>query len=198
MKRSQSECRPHTRLASAATLVLVMLLLPATVQAGGRCVAANIPAAMVLPDGSSHDAGVVRVCLTRTHSPVAGMHKAYVDGHMIGVFISERTQTEGLSEDGRPYLQFIDNGSGEWHLVGYAVPAGDHMESFRLEQVGAAVRDALRLGAISFDAVQHLVLCRIERRPPRLNLDLYPYLPRAQVATTSARSYMSLLSGVGP
>ncbi len=72
------------------------------------------------------------------------------------------------------------------------------MESFRLEQVDAAVRDALRLGAISFDAVKHLVLCRIERRPPRLNLDLYPYLPRARVAATSARSYLSLLSGVGP
>ncbi len=72
------------------------------------------------------------------------------------------------------------------------------MESFRLEQVEAAVGDALRLGAISFDAVKHLVLCRIERRPPRLNLDLYPYLPRAQVATTSAKSYLSLLSGAGP
>ena len=33
----------------------------------------------------------------------------------------------------------------------------------------------LRLGAISFDAVKHLVLCRLEGRPPRL--DLYPYLP---------------------
>ena len=43
----------------------------------------------------------------------------------------------------------------------------------------------------------HLVLCRIERRPPRLNLDVYPYLPRARVATTSAKSYMSLLSGLG-
>ena len=54
-----------------------------------------------------------------------------------------------------------------------------------------------RLGAIGFDAVKHLVLCRIERRPPRLNLDVYPYLPRAQVAMTSAKSYMSLLSGLG-
>ena len=43
---------------------------------------------------------------------------------------------------------------------------------------------------------KHLVLCRIERRPPRLDLD--PYLPRARVATTSARSYMRLLSGAGP
>ena len=60
-----------------------------------------------------------------------------------------------------------------------------------------AVGDALRLGAIGFDAVKHLVLCRIERRPPRLNLDVYPYLPRARVAMTSAKSYMSLLSGLG-
>ncbi len=71
------------------------------------------------------------------------------------------------------------------------------LETFRLVEVEGAVRDALRLGAIGFDAVKHLVLCRIERRPPRLNLDLYPYLPRARVSTTSAGSYMSLLSGTG-
>ena len=38
-------------------------------------------------------------------------------------------------------------------------------------------------------------LCRIERRPPKLDLDVYPYLPRANVATTAAASYMSLLGG---
>ena len=70
------------------------------------------------------------------------------------------------------------------------------LESFRLEELTAAVDDALRLGAIGFDAVKHLVLCRIERRPPRLNLEVYPYLPRARVATTSAKSYMSLLPGL--
>jgi transposase len=72
------------------------------------------------------------------------------------------------------------------------------METFPLVEVEAAVGDALKLGAIGFDAVKHLVLCRVERRPARLDLDLYPYLPRATVATTSARSYMSLLSGTGP
>jgi transposase len=71
------------------------------------------------------------------------------------------------------------------------------LETFRLADVEAAIGDALKLGAIGFDAVKHLVLCRIERRPPRLDLELYPYLPRATVATTSARSYMSLLSGAG-
>ena len=68
------------------------------------------------------------------------------------------------------------------------------LETFQLTDVAGAVRDALRLGTIGFDAVKHLVLCRIERRPPRLNLDVYPYLPHARVATTSARSYMGLLS----
>jgi hypothetical protein len=69
------------------------------------------------------------------------------------------------------------------------------MENFRKEEVHNAVRDALRLGAVSFDAVKHLVLCRIEGRPPRLDLELYPYLPGANVATTSTRDYMTLLAG---
>jgi len=39
------------------------------------------------------------------------------------------------------------------------------------------------------------VLCRIERRPPRLDLTVYPYLPRATVAITSAGAYLDLLTG---
>ena len=50
----------------------------------------------------------------------------------------------------------------------------------------SAVQDASRLGAISFDAVKHLVLCRLEGRPPRLDLELYPYVPRVRVSATSA------------
>jgi len=62
------------------------------------------------------------------------------------------------------------------------------LETFEIDEVHAAVRQALQLGAIGFDAVKHLVLCRIERRPPRLDLDVYPYLPRARVETTSAQA----------
>ena len=57
------------------------------------------------------------------------------------------------------------------------------------------MQDALRLSAVSFDAVKHLLLCCIEGRPPRLDLDLYPYLPRVTVKTTSATDYLALLSG---
>ena len=48
--------------------------------------------------------------------------------------------------------------------------------------------------SISFDAVKHLLLCRIERRPPRLDLENYPHLPLAEVQTTQAADYMTLLS----
>jgi transposase len=70
------------------------------------------------------------------------------------------------------------------------------MEVFRVDDVAAGVRDAIDRGVIGFDAVKHLVLCRIERRPPRLDLAVYPYLPRANVALTSARTYLDLLTGV--
>jgi hypothetical protein len=63
------------------------------------------------------------------------------------------------------------------------------LEAFPPEEVHAAVREALRLGALGFD---------IERRPPRLDLGAYPYLPRVAVATTSAKAYMALLGGTGP
>ena len=69
------------------------------------------------------------------------------------------------------------------------------LETFSQREVHAAVKDCLRLGALSFDAVKHLVLCRLEGRPPRLDLDLYPYLPQVRVNTTSAGDYMTLLSG---
>ena len=69
------------------------------------------------------------------------------------------------------------------------------LERFELDVLHAAIKDALRMGAISFDAIKHLLLCRVERRPPRLDLDVYPFLPRTNIATTAASSYMSLLAG---
>jgi hypothetical protein len=48
------------------------------------------------------------------------------------------------------------------------------LEVFRAEDVLAGVRDSLARGVIGFDAVKHLMLCRIERRPPRLYLTVIP------------------------
>jgi len=71
------------------------------------------------------------------------------------------------------------------------------METFSLDDVAAGIDSALERGTIGFDAVKHLVLCRIERRPPRLDITVYPYLPKAHVTATRPGAYMSLLSGSG-
>ncbi len=68
------------------------------------------------------------------------------------------------------------------------------LETFSLPEVERAIEDALHMGTIGFDAVKHLLLCRIERRPPRLDLENYPHLPLAEVQTTQAADYMTLLS----
>ena len=68
------------------------------------------------------------------------------------------------------------------------------LETFSMQEIERAILDALSLGTISFDAVKHLLLCRIERRPPRLDLENYPHLPLAEVQTTQAADYMTLLS----
>jgi len=71
------------------------------------------------------------------------------------------------------------------------------METFSMAEVSAAVRQAQLLQAISFDAVKHLVLCAIDKRPPKLDLENYPHLPVAEVALTRAADYQMLLEAGG-
>ena len=65
------------------------------------------------------------------------------------------------------------------------------LEDFQLDHVRGAIRDAVRLGAIGFDAVKHLVRCR-DHRPPHLDLAQYPHRPVPRVTTTAAADYLTL------
>ena len=71
------------------------------------------------------------------------------------------------------------------------------LETFPQETVARAIGDAIRLGAPGFDAVKQLILCRIEKRPPRLDLGAYPYLPKTNVGTTRAADYTVLMPRSG-
>jgi transposase len=71
------------------------------------------------------------------------------------------------------------------------------LETFALTEVEVAVQAALKWRALSFDGVKHLLLCRLEQRPPHLDLKEYPHLPLAQVQTTRAADYMVLLPQSG-
>jgi hypothetical protein len=70
------------------------------------------------------------------------------------------------------------------------------MEAMPQALVTAAATEAIRLGAIGFDAVKLIALARLERRPVRLDLDSYPHLPRPAVRTTSAADYTALVRRV--
>jgi hypothetical protein len=69
------------------------------------------------------------------------------------------------------------------------------IETIPLAAVAAAVTEAIRLGAIGFDAVKQITLARVERRPLRLDLAAYPHLPKTDVKTTSAADYAVLIPG---
>ena len=68
------------------------------------------------------------------------------------------------------------------------------LEDFPERQVTEAVRDAVKRRLIGFDAVKHLLLARIERRPVHLDLSRYPHLPQPFVAATRATDYATLLA----
>ena len=63
------------------------------------------------------------------------------------------------------------------------------LEDFPERRVTAAVRDAVKRRLTGFDAVKHLLLARIERRPAHLDLSRYPHLPRPFVAATRSADY---------
>ena len=71
------------------------------------------------------------------------------------------------------------------------------LEDFPERQVMAAVQDAVKRRLIGFDAVKHLLLARIERRPAHLDLTRYPHLPQPFVAATRAVDYAALLAAGG-
>ena len=68
------------------------------------------------------------------------------------------------------------------------------MRTFSMEEVTVAAQQALQMRAISFDAVKHLLLCAIEQRPPKLDLENYPHLPAAEVSLTRAADSQVLLT----
>ena len=67
------------------------------------------------------------------------------------------------------------------------------LEAIPMAVVAAAVTEAIRLGAIGFDAVKQIALARVERRPARLDLTAYPHLPKMDVRITAAADYAVLV-----
>ena len=141
--------RSNRMLRIAAPLVAVLLggLLGGTpVQATGRgtCVRAELPWPVVLPDGTRHAAGLLRICYDRSYTPVAGLHRTFVDGDFVGMFISRRVQSEGPVPNQAPFMLFRRDVDERWRLQGYALPDGTGLVSYRLTDTSKSRRGGAR------------------------------------------------------
>jgi hypothetical protein len=68
------------------------------------------------------------------------------------------------------------------------------LEDYAMEDVARAVTRALQLGVFSRDAVKHLLLCQLDKRPESLDLSqIHSHIPHVKVRMTSAQDYTQLL-----
>jgi hypothetical protein len=148
--------RNRTRLTRAGRRLLVLAavawLSSGVAWAQARCVTAEIPATFVLPDGSVHDAGELRLCVERVHSPVAVLHRIYVEDAVVALFESRTGRGESVSM-GRPFVLLHRNALDQLELIGYARPSGRAMDTHVLAErkpappaAAALDLDSIRIG----------------------------------------------------
>ena len=111
----------RVRWAAAVALGAVVALAPSLAwsQNRGQCARIEAPWPMVLPDGSTHEAGSLKLCLQQMWTPVSGLHEIRVNGMSIGLFMSRVGTSEGPVEGNKDVRhRNVFRGSGEH------VPAG--------------------------------------------------------------------------
>jgi len=135
---------PRKALVFAALALAVCIASGSAMAQGfGRCVVADVPSAVVLPDDTVHAAGSLKVCFDKLYSPVAGLHVTYVDGRSVGMFVSRLDESEGLGGLQQPFFVFARNRAGRLVLEAYAWPDNDKFYIYRVRGAGP-VSDAQR------------------------------------------------------
>jgi hypothetical protein len=126
-------CSLATLLAIGA-LVAPAAALGAHAGSSGTCVRAELPWPVVLPDGSRHPAGRLRICHGGAFTPVSAVHRTYVGGTYVGTFLSRRVESEGpvAAADREPFMLFRRDEHMRWRLQGYSLPEGDGRVGFRM------------------------------------------------------------------
>jgi hypothetical protein len=122
---------PTIHRALVISLGLFSLVSVAGAQEKGTCVIARVPEAYVLPDRSVHDAGRLTLCLDRTLSPVAGLHRVAVEGHTLGLARSRRVEAAESRDITDPLVLFRRH-AGRLELVGYVVRVDRKVWSYAL------------------------------------------------------------------
>jgi hypothetical protein len=131
-------------LTVVAIVVAVLVASPSLIaQQRGRCAVTELPGKLVLPDGTVHDAGEVKICFEGWHNPSSGRHVIFVDGKKWGYLLS-RSGNSDKSTTQVPVFVFTPR--TEHHhvrLLGYAWPDGDGMSVHVLHRPGRKVSRSL-------------------------------------------------------
>ncbi len=101
----------------------------------GRCVSAELPWHFVLPDGTRHAPGELRLCLDRAYTPSTGLHRLYVDGDPTGILMSRSRTSEGGDGD-QPFLLFQLSDDRNHVLVAYAWPGRNALRTHQFMKPG--------------------------------------------------------------
>ena len=111
-----------------------LLLLSGTAEAGQRtCVTATIQERFVLPDGSEHAAGTLRLCKLKRHYPSSTLLVSYVDGRNVCMLLGTSGHNE--SDPGAdPFMIFARDSDGTLRLYGYGLPEGSGVSTFTLHR----------------------------------------------------------------
>ncbi|HEX5042460.1 MAG TPA: hypothetical protein VFV75_06115 [Candidatus Polarisedimenticolaceae bacterium] len=125
--------RPRSAFAAAAFLVLGALAGPSFAD-GRACVRANVEEPFLLPDGSWHEAGLLRICLDRTYSPSAALHTIQAAEGTAGTFLSRRGVSEAPAAAAAPRILFARGPSRTLRLMGYAVAQGERTRIYWIRQ----------------------------------------------------------------
>jgi len=136
--RAIGRAQRRARWLAGVALCTVVALAPSLVwsQDLGRCARVEVPWPIVLPDGSAHEAGSLKLCLQQMWTPVAGLHEIRVNGTAIGLFMSRVGRSEGPAAARAPIVVFRRNGTDEHYLAGYAWPDGEVMRTYALHKFG--------------------------------------------------------------
>jgi len=116
--------------------VLAALLIGSVAMASdvGRCATAWVPHPIVLPDGSVHEPGALRLCL-KSVDPISGYYEISINGAALGRWPSRIGESEGPAS-AHPVAVFKWTDEGNLQLVGFARPNGSRMATYAFHGYG--------------------------------------------------------------
>lgn len=98
--------------------VLLSAIVAVSAAADAPCLTVNLARPVIFPDGTERPAGQLTLCDWKTYTPVAQIHRSYVDGRPVQMLIGTRTANE-RSADEPAEVFFRADGNGRLELMGY-------------------------------------------------------------------------------